>query len=216
MRRLELICIAAVFVVAWVAWTGIALAHDRDDGRYYHGGSFDARQHGYEHGYRDGFHHGQEDRERGASYDGRSKDYKDGDRGYEKFMGDKGHYKTGYREGYLAGYDDAYRRRSGRFGDIYGHQGERYRDGDRDARDDVYENRRWGYSDVAYDIGYRDGVEAGRSDLRKNKDHDPEGQHDYREADHGYRSSYGSKEPYRQLYRTGFMQGYEDGFGRWR
>jgi len=195
-----------------LALSGFAVAHENDR---YHGGALEARQHGYEHGYRDGFHHGREDRERRAGYDFRNDDYKHGDRGYEKYMGDKGRYKNGYREGYQAGYDDAYNSRSGRFGDIYGRRDD-YRYGDRDRYDDIYESRRWGYADVAYDIGYRDGLDAGRKDLERNKDFDPDDRGSYRDADHGYRNSYGNKEAYKREYQAAFLRGYQDGYGRRR
>lgn len=214
LKIMKFVSIAAAFVVVL---SGLALAHDKKDRDSYHGGSLDARQHGYEHGYRDGLHHGREDRERNDSYDIKSDDYKKGDRGYEKYMGDKGDYKKGYREGYQAGYDDGYNRRSGRIGDIYGRSDRDRdidRDRDRDDRDDVYAERGWGYSDVAYDIGYRDGADKGQNDAKDNKSFDPERHDRYRDADHGYRDSYGDKEAYKRQYRDGFRQGYEDGFGR--
>jgi hypothetical protein len=210
MRRLKEIGMALTMLLAL---SGLAVAtHDKDD---YHGGSIEARQHGYEHGYRDGFHHGREDLERRASYNFRTEDYKDGERGYGKYMGDKGDYKKGYREGYEAGYGDAYYSRPGRFADIYGRRDDD-RSRDRDRYDDIYESRRWGYADVAYDIGYRDGLRAGRKDLDSREAFDPDDHDNYRDADHGYRDSYGSKDAYKRDYRNGFLRGYQDGFGRTR
>jgi hypothetical protein len=57
--------------------------------------------------------------------------------------------------------------------------------------------------------------------LRKNKDYDPTDHGDYRDADNGYRSSYGSKDTYKRQYRSGYVEGYREGFGtrqygRWR
>ena len=212
LKRMKLISIAAAFVVVL---SGLALAHDNKDRDRYDGGSLDARQHGYEHGFRDGLHHGREDRERNASYNFKGDDYKKGDRGYEKYMGNKDTYKKGYREVYQAGYGDGYNRRSGRIRDIYGRSSDRDIDRDRDDRDGVYADRGWGYTDVAYDIGYRDGVDKGRSDANGNKSFDPERPDRYRDADHGYRDSYGDKEAYKRQYRDGFRRGYEDGFGRY-
>lgn len=192
-----------------LAMSGFAVAHDRDD---YHGGSIEVRQHGYEHGYRDGFHHGREDRERRASYNFRTEDYKDGERGYGKYIGDKDDYKKGYRQGYEAGYGDAYYSRPGRFADVYGRRDyDRHRD--RDRYDDIYESRGWGFADVAYDTGYRDGLRAARKDLDRHEAFDPDDHDDYRDADHGYRDSYGRKDEYKREYRNGFLRGYQDGFG---
>src|SRR5215510_13492858 len=86
------------------------------------------RQHAYEHGYRDGFHHGREDQERHVAFKFDTDDYKHGDRGYDKYMGDRSDYKEGYRTGYQSGYNDGFYSRPGRFAEIY--------------RDDSSESRR--------------------------------------------------------------------------
>src|SRR5262245_53570552 len=77
-----------------------------------------ARQHGHEHGYRDGYDHGREDQDHHDKYHLETKDYKEGDRGYNKHLGDKDEYKQGYRRGYKDGYDDAYYIRNTRFAEI--------------------------------------------------------------------------------------------------
>lgn len=179
-----------------------------------HGGSLDARQHGYEHGYRDGFEHGRQDRAQSAGYDFQGDDYRYADRGYDASFGDRDQFVEGYREGYRAGYDDGYNGRSGRFEDIYGH-GSGYdpegREPDHD--DDQYARRGYGYRDVAYDIGYRDGVEDAQKDLREHKSTDLSQHHKlFHKADHGYNSSYGDKDAYRQRYREGYQAAYRDVF----
>ncbi len=196
---------------------GAAAAHpknkDKDKRAQYHGGSIDPRQHGYEHGYRDGFHHGREDRARNAAYDLKNEeDYKHGDRGYEKYMGSKDQYKKGYREGYQAGYDDAFNNRPGRWAEIY-HIGPEGAPAAPDRSEDIYQARGFRYADVAYDIGYRDGLSIGAKDARDGKVFNPEDHAAYKDADHGYRDSYGSKDDYRRSYRDGYMAGYQDGFG---
>lgn len=203
------------------------LAHDRNDrDGYYQSSSMDSRQYGYENGHRDGVHHGREDRLRSLGYNMRSDDYKKSDRGYQKHMGNKGVYKAGYRQGYEAGYDNAYYQRdNGRFGGLYGRREDRYgRDdrygwGNRNQRDDYYS--RGSYNRVAFQNGYRDGLDDGQKDMRKNEDFDPNDHGDYRDADNGYKSGYGSKEAYKQEYRQGYLGGYREGFGarqygRWR
>lgn len=196
-------------LAAVLVFGSLALAHE-------HGGALDPRQHGYEHGYRNGYHHGREDRARGAGYDYKSKDYERGDVGYEKYMGNHGKYKDGFREGYRAGYDDAFRGRPGRFAEIYGIAARPNPDdafpNDRD--DDVYLTRGYGVADVAYDIGYRDGLEAGVTDQRQNRDFNYEAHSRYRDALHGYRGSLGDREVYRRIYRQGYSAGYQDGYGR--
>src|SRR5438874_565302 len=72
----------------------------------------------------------------------------------------------------------------------------------------------WGYSDVAFDSGYRDGLSAGRKDFSERKDYRPEKHDSYEDGDHGYRKSFGTKEQYKEQYRKGFLRGYEDAFNR--
>lgn len=178
--------------------------------------ALEARQHGYEHGYRDGFHRGREDRSRNVGYDYKTEDYRAADRGYDIYMGDRRDFQDGYREGYKAGYDDGYSGRSGRWNDIYGINPNAPAGAYNEPRDEVYENRRWGYVDMAYDIGYRDGLEQAEKDRGHNKDFRPEKNDRYEDATHGYRKSYGDKNAYKQQYRKGFVRGYQDGYGRGR
>jgi hypothetical protein len=185
----------------------VTLADHKDR---YHAGALDARQHGYEHGYRDGFHEGVKDRDHRNKF---KPDAKDADAGYENYMGSKGDYKDGYRSGFNSGYEDGFYNRPPRFSEVYGPYDEVYRSrGSADRYDDIYVQRRWGAADVAYDIGYRDGLSAGTDDFSRRHNARPEDQHDYKEADHGYRSDYGDKALYRQQYRNGFLQGYQDAY----
>jgi hypothetical protein len=173
-----------------------------------------SREHGYEHGYRDGYYHGREDQERHRAFSFDTDDYKHGDRGYDKYMGDHGDYKEGYRTGYQSGYNDGYYSRPGRFAEIY----RRYDSSEaRRNRDDfILEDRPGRYPDIAFDDGYRDGVREGEKDLRSHEKFDPSDHDLYRDADHDYRRSYGDKEFYKRNYREGFLRGYQDAYGRWR
>ena len=188
-----------------LVFAGSALAGPKDK---YHGGAVDARQHGYEHGYREGLHKGLNDR---GHHDKFKPEVKDDDAGYEKFMGPKDEYKAGYRSGFVAGYDDGFNNRPARFSEVYGTYEERVR-GSADRYDDVYTERGFTVSDVAYDIGYRDGVVAGAADYGRHINASPEGQRDYRDADHGYRPSYGNRVVYQSRYRNAFVEGYRDGY----
>lgn len=163
-----------------------------------------ARDYGYQQGYSDGYHHGVSDRDHNNKF---KADVKNADAGYEKSMGDKEEYKNGYRSGFLAGYDDGFSNRAGRFSEVYGP----YNQADRSQGSaDRYEGR--SSSHIASDLGYRDGLAAGQADYVHHLDPRPEDQRDYREGDHGYRSSYGDRILYQQQYRDAFEQGYRDAY----
>jgi hypothetical protein len=68
----------------------------------------------YDNGYRDGLNKGREDVQDRDSYDPvRHSWYRSGDRGYNSRYGTKDSYKLAYRDGFEAGYDQAYRGQSG-------------------------------------------------------------------------------------------------------
>jgi hypothetical protein len=178
------------------------------------GASLDPRQHGYEHAYRDGADRGRFDREHGVRYNLNAKDYNDNARGYEPFMGNKGRYRQGYSEGYTAGYDSAFRGIAPEYGQLYSRT-----DANRERwqhASDPYASRKWGAMDLAFDVGYRDGVTSGQYDRGRQARPDFENTDGYRNADHGHGDSYGEKAAYQTQYRTGFQRGYEDGYGRSR
>lgn len=105
-----------------VAWGQAPGQYDDDDYYYRHD---EAREHGFQNGYRDGSRAGQYDAGRGRRFNFKNDDWEDS-RGYQRWMGNKGQYKQAYREGYERGY-----RRT------YGYDG--YRD-----RDDYrYRDRDW-------------------------------------------------------------------------
>ena len=68
----------------------------------------------YDNGYRDGVEKGREDARDRDSYDPvRHKWYRNGDRGYNSRYGTRDSYKLTYRDGFEAGYDEAYRQLRG-------------------------------------------------------------------------------------------------------
>jgi hypothetical protein len=81
---------------------------------------------------------------------------------------------------------------------------------------DPYASRKWGGTDMAFDVGYRDGVTAGQYDRGRNARSDFETSDSYRNANHGYGNGYGQSDAYQAQYRTGFQRGYQDGYGRSR
>ena len=178
------------------------------------GAALDPRQHGYEHAYRDGADRGRFDLEHGVRYNLNARVYNDTTRGYEPFMGNRGQYQQGYREGYKAGYDNAYRGGVARYGEIYGRP-----ENDRNQREhasDPYASRGWGGRDMAFDVGYRDGVTSGQYDRSRNLRADFESADGYRDGSNGYGNGYGERGAYQAQYRVGFQRGYQDGYGRSR
>jgi hypothetical protein len=81
-------------------------------------------------------------------------------------------------------------------------------------RDRIQGNRSNGAYHVAYDNGYRDGLDKGREDRNDRDSFDPVRHSRYRSADEGYNSRFGSKEQYKLVYRDGFEAGYAQGYGR--
>jgi hypothetical protein len=173
----------------------------------------DARQIGYERGYREGYQYGLDNRSRSTGLD-LNKDV-DADRGYQSYFGSKDAYKEGYQQGYRDGATDGFAGTTTRFATIYAFPDPNF-DPDTMRMNDtaivVYRERGWGYQDVASDIGYRDGVHAGTKD-RSHKEFDPHDHDAWKEADHGYDKSFGSKDAYKAAYRAAYEMGYRQAFG---
>jgi len=207
-------------IALFVGLTGSAFAQQSGGGQYrqddrglQYGGSVDARQHGYEHGYRDGMDRGRQDRDRRLAYSLGPNDYRNSARAYEPYMGDRAQFTAGVRDGYKAGYDDGFRGRAGQHSQIYGRP-----DGGIPAPppNDPYAARSWGSHDLAYDTGYRDGVTAGQRDQGRYARSNYRDSDAYRNADLGYKPSFGDKNAYRLKYQDGFERGYQDGYGQSR
>jgi hypothetical protein len=168
----------------------------------------------YDNGYRAGAREGERDA-RDGKQPGFKRDnaYEDADWGFRG--GDKGRYKYEFRRGYEAGYDTAYHR---------------------SARGGWYDNRGWNdtrpgvevivpgpsypaYGDgynvgrVAYDNGYRDGLEEGHRDVHRDRPYGLWRCDRFRDGDHGYNGRFGSRDAYRTDYRSGFRAGYDAGYG---
>ena len=69
-----------------------------------------------------------------------------------------------------------------------------------------------GYQEPAFEHGYTDGYAKGLADGRDRDGYEPVRHKDYRQADQGYFTAYGSRDAYRNNYRAGFRQGYEEGY----
>src|ERR1700682_488229 len=126
-------------------------------------------------------------------------------------------YQHGYRDGLQQGRADLSRNATHSFdSEDYRHADQGYDQRVRrtDADANAYANG--SYQDVATDTGYRDGLQAGLSDLRQRKNFKPEKHEAYEDGKHGYRKEYGDKKLYKEQYRKGFLRGYEDAFNRKR
>ena len=64
----------------------------------------------------------------------------------------------------------------------------------------------------ATQFGYQDGLAAGRADQQKGHNFDPHGHGLYKNGMHGYTSTLGTKDQYKDLYREAFVKGYEEGY----
>jgi hypothetical protein len=163
-------------------------------------------RHAYENGYRDGVQEGQNDARRGRDFSySRHNEYRDADDGYRRGTIDRDTYRRAFRQGFQTGYSESfnrYARNNGRYPRVTPYPG-----------GNGYPSNRGEYRSPAADIGYRDGLEAGRSDARDRDRFDPVRSSRYREGDHDYNSRYGSREDYKREYRAAFEQGYRQGYG---
>jgi len=206
---------AFLLLVALFALSGVAY------GQYGYGNPREsAYRDGYDQGYRDGHSRGVQDY-RSGRIDNRDRDY--ANRGYFGSSGGNGEYRRGYRAGYQAGYDDGIFGRNNGFWRYPGSGQNSYRGQPPNARmpggtyPGYYRN---GYN-FAYDRGmergYQDGLKKGDEDFRKSRSYDLNRHKDYRNADKGYKSSYGARRDYQAGYRNGFEEGYRREFGSyWR
>lgn len=161
----------------------------------------------YDRGYREGAQQGERDARDGRAFNiERNREYRDGDRGWDRRDGDRNAYRNQFRQGFSSGYRDGYDRanvnvRNGQWGN------------DRWGRnDDRGPGGRRGYQEPAYARGYSDGWQQGAEDFRDRDRYDPSRHGEYKSADHGYDRNYGSKDTYKNNYRSGFRQGYEEGY----
>lgn len=78
--------------------------------------------------------------------------------------------------------------------------------------DDRYPSQRGAYGSVAFQNGYRDGIEKAREDTRDGDKYDPARHGWYKSANRGYDSRYGSRDQYSREYRDGFLQAYRENY----
>lgn len=175
-------------------------------------GTGGAQGYAYREGYDRGLRAGEEDSRRNQSFNFTDEsDYRNGDAGYRSQYGNRTLYRDDFRRGYSEGYRLGY---------------SRYRDPSYDT------GRGWGRrggvpppwangrgagpygayrTDLAFTTGYNDGYERGLDDGEDRRRNNPVAESRYRDADHGYRREYGTREAYKIRYREGFLQGYQRG-----
>jgi hypothetical protein len=142
--------------------------------------------------YKDGFRRGQEDARHNRRFDPDDSGWRERD--------DRQAYRSGYERG---------------FQQVGGYRNDRDGDWDRD---------RGGYGGTGYGMnsarryGYQDGINDGARDRQTGHSDRPTQGGNYKHADHGYSSSFGNKNYYKQAYRQAYENGYQLGYnsGGWR
>jgi hypothetical protein len=150
--------------------------------------------------YKEGFRRGQEDARHNRRFDPDDSRWRERDD----------------RQAYRSGYERGFRQYSGYNNGGWG------RDGDRDRG--IYGGRgNGGYGgygvNAAQQYGYQDGINDGARDRRSGHSNRPTQDGNYKHADHGYNSSYGDRNYYKQAYRQAYERGYQEGYisgGTWR
>ena len=184
----------------------------------YHGGALDARQHGFEHGYRDGFSFGQNSQVSNRDQDIVNQKLRAADRDYQSAFGSQDQYRQGYAEGFRAGMEDARAGKRSRLEELFRARDPKY-DPDRnqdDRIDGIYPQNRWPATHVATDIGYRDGFDAGMRDRQDGQNFRPRQHVAWQKALHGYDGKSVPPARYKASYRAAYELGYRDGFRRLR
>ncbi len=206
-RRMRVAALAVSLVLALGTF---ALAQDWDD--YGHRGDVaQARQYGYDNGFRDGEKRGRHEGRENDPYDYHTPDWRQATHGYKSWMGPLNVFQNGYQQGYADGF------RSGFNSERPGWRG----DGDRDDyRHNGYYgngysgNGAYGYdSRIGYNTGYQDGASTARDDAYRNKPFNPNPRGRFDDRDHGYRREYGDKSAYRAEYTDGYRAGYQATYG---
>ena len=130
-------------------------------------------------------------------------DYRRADAGYRGDYGNRDRYRDEFRRGFEAGYRTGYTRDAGR-----GRQGR----GSPPPQSNGRGGRGVGRYDLAAQNGYSDGYDAGLKEGQSRRPPNAVSQGRYRSADHGYERAYGSKDVYKINYRDAFRVGYEEGY----
>ena len=87
----------------------------------------------------------------------------------------------------------------------------------RDRTYDPYRRDRGYYNtfEIARQQGYSYGMNVGAMDAQRGQSYKPQRSRYFKNADQGYRSDFGNKGQYKQVFRDAFVQGYREGFQRY-
>ncbi|MEO7653601.1 MAG: hypothetical protein ABIZ80_24345 [Bryobacteraceae bacterium] len=180
--------------------------------------SLDARERGFENGYRDGFLFGQTPRVSNREQDMVNQRLREFDKDYQAAFGPKEQYRQGYADGFREGMEDSRAGRSSRQNDLFRRDSSPIRRDDRIEPIPPLRNREEpSYRGAALDAvnhgfehGYRDGFGFGQNTQVSNREQDIVNQR-LREADKDYQLAFGPREQFRRGYADGFQEGMEDG-----
>jgi flagellar biosynthesis/type III secretory pathway protein FliH len=200
----------------------------------------ESRRVAYDNGYREGIKEGERDARRRDVFNYQDeRTWQRADKGYHRSYGDSQRYQQSFRTGYASGYSDGYRRYAPNLGNDYPRGGvyPNTRGGYGYPQGGYgYPQGGYGYPDQggygypnqggygypgnysytpAYSNGVNDGYEKGREDARDRDSYDPLRHKWYREGDHDYKSQYGPRQQYENVYRQGFKEGYDRGYREW-
>lgn len=181
----------------------------------YRGGSLDARQHGYEHGYRDGFAFGQNSQVSNRDQDIVNQQLRAADKDYQPAFGSHELYQQGYADGFRAGMQDSRAGNRSRLEELFRARDPNYNpDRNQDDRvSGISPRNQWPATHLANDIGYQDGVDAGTRDRQDGRSFQPRKHTAWQRALHGYSANGSSREQYKAAYRSAYELGYRHGFG---
>src|ERR1700756_5186517 len=145
---------AALAVSMVLALGTLAAAQDWDD--YNRGGGFaQARQYGYDNGFRDGEKRGRHEGRENDPYDYHTPDWRQATRGYKGWMGPVNAFQNGYQQGYADGFRNGFIAERPSWQDRDGGRDDRYRGGASYGNgyygDGAYNSR------AGYNVGYQDG-----------------------------------------------------------
>ncbi len=123
--------------------------------------------------------------------------------------------RMNYRAGYQMGFNQGVAATEGRYGDHDRDDHDRSRDHDRSGNYG-HGAEGYGYGCPANDLvreaqqtGYTDGVYYAQRDMQNHRRPDPTAAKGYKDADHNYSSSLGSKDEFQRIYRQAFLEGYQ-------
>jgi hypothetical protein len=87
----------------------------------------------------------------------------------------------------------------------------------RDRTYDPYGRNRDYYNtfEIARQQGYSYGLNVGAADAQRGQSYKPQRSRYFKDADQGYRSDFGNKGQYKQVFRDAFVQGYREGYQRY-